>query len=103
MLNFRYFPSKNVTKKGCMSGPDGGVTHIDIDDICEVRVGHSTDNFNRIVANTVFEDCPRVEGVDAPRDQCFSLIFKVRATDLLKYLMTSMVVYSRIKAWRPLT
>ena len=46
-----------------------------IGDIAEVRIGHSTDTFNKLVKQ-VNEGLPKLDGINCARDFCFSIIFK---------------------------
>ena len=48
-----------------------------IGDIAEVRIGHSTDTFNKLVkqVNNGLTG-PKLDGINCARDFCFSIIFK---------------------------
>ena len=46
-----------------------------IGDIAEVRIGHSTDTFNKLVKQ-FNEGLPKLDGINCARDFCFSIIFK---------------------------
>ena len=49
-----------------------GTTSIDLSDICEVRVGHQTDPFNKLSKKSLKD----IDGVNCDQDLCFSIVFK---------------------------
>jgi len=74
-LRITYLPNKNMTAKSCTAGGPGASAWIDLCDIAEVRIGHSTDTFNKLVKQ-VNEGLPKLDGINCARDFCFSIIFK---------------------------
>ena len=74
-LRITYLPNKDMTAKNCTAGGHGGSAYIDLGDIAEVRLGHTTDTFNKLVKQ-VTDGKPKLDNVNCPRDLCFSIVFK---------------------------
>lgn len=79
-LKLIYLPNKSMTMKNCVpNGGPGGSPNIELTDIAEVRIGHSTDTMNKIVKQCQAENKSNpimIENVNCHRDFCFSLVFK---------------------------
>ena len=78
-LRITYLPNKHLTGKdiSCVGGP-GISSAITLADVSEVRIGHGTDNFNKLVKQCTTEDknaLPQIQNVNCHRDFCFSLVF----------------------------
>ena len=72
-----YTPNKAITGKSCIqAGGDSGPS-IDLRDVSEVRIGHSTDTFNSLM-KTLNKSNPKIGEVNCHRDHCFSIIFNVK-------------------------
>jgi len=75
-LRITYLPNKNMTAKNCTAGGAGGAAAIDLGDIAEVRSGHSSDSFNKLVKEGDDSAVPKLDGISCDKDFCFSIIFK---------------------------
>ena len=78
-LSIVYFPNKNMTARNCTAGGAAMAAGIDLDDISEVRLGHGTDTFNKLVKDTKSENKnaqPSLKNVSCEKDLCFSVVFK---------------------------
>jgi len=75
-LRITYLPNKHITAKNCTAGGAGGAAAIDLGDIAEVRFGHLSDNFNKLVKEGENNAVPKLEGINCAKDFCFSIIFK---------------------------
>ena len=78
-FSITYLPNKAITgKANCVGHPGpGNPASIDIRDISEVRIGHSTDTFNALVKENNNKSSPKIGDVLCHRDNCFSIIFNV--------------------------
>ena len=78
-FSITYLPNKAITgKANCVGHPGpGNPASIDIRDISEVRIGHSTDTFNALVKQNNNKSSPKIGDVLCHRDNCFSIIFNV--------------------------
>ena len=76
-FSITYLPNKAITgKANCVGHPGpGNPASIDIRDISEVRIGHSTDTFNALVKENNNKSSPKIGDVLCHRDNCFSIIF----------------------------
>ena len=74
-----YLPNKGITGKNCITSAvasaGGDPCRIDLRDVCEVRIGHSSDTFNALVKQSTDKASPQIGDVSCHRDQCFSIIF----------------------------
>ena len=52
-----------------------GITSISLNDIDDIRQGHSSDTFN-LLSKKYQGSCPMVDDVNCHQDQCFSIKFK---------------------------
>ena len=71
-----YTPNKAINGKNCVQTGSTNGPSIDLRDVSEVRIGHSTDTFNSLVNESLNKAVPKIGDVHCHRDLCFSVIFK---------------------------